>query len=259
MSMFSIWKRHDANAVAGDGLRVVAGLATDVGQVRSENQDALAAVPEQDPRLIVVCDGMGGHVDGARASRLAIDTIVEAMQSSPASPDSLRQAIEMANSNVWGAANGQDVERRMGTTCTSMLITPSDIVLGHVGDSRAYRITQSGLTQLSVDHTVAAEMEASGMLSREEAERHPHRHALTRALGTAQTVEVAILQLGTPNPDERFLLCSDGLAPVPLEEVWRTANEYEPQEAAEWLITRANALGGPDNITVAVVEIERTT
>jgi len=256
MNMFSLFKRNAVPATVEDGLVLNVGAASDVGQVRSENQDAIGFYPPEAARLFVVCDGMGGHDDGARASRLAIESIAAHLaESADGQSLSLQRAVEAANAEVWRAASGQDATRRMGTTCTALTISFDQVVLAHVGDSRAYRVLPERLEQLSEDHTVAAEMQANGMLTAEEAERHPRKHALTRALGSAADVQVMVREVGRPRAGERFLLCSDGLAPVPLDEVLRAASNYPPQEAAEWLVSQANAHGGKDNISVLIVEV----
>lgn len=257
--MFSRWKKAHPPPRSADGLAVRVGAATDVGQVRSENQDALGVFPEEEPRLFVVCDGMGGHQDGGLASRVAVQALAEAFAAAPPPlAHRLKHAVESANAAVWQRSDSNGDGRRMGTTCTVLGIGEGRVVLAHVGDSRAYRVTDAALEQVSEDHTVAAEMQATGVLTATEAARHPRRHALTRALGTAPHVEVLIRDLGPPRDGDKFLLCSDGLAPVDHPEVLRVARDYEPQEAAEWLVAQANAGGGPDNITVVIVEVAAT-
>lgn len=254
--MFSRWKKQPVQVQAADGLAVTVGAHTDVGQVRSENQDAFGLWPEGSPRLFIVCDGMGGHEAGGTASRVAVDTLCNAFREEPPPlAERLRTAVQRANAAVWGEANDGDL-RRMGTTCTTVAVGEGRVVLAHVGDSRAYRVWPDRLELVSEDHTVAAEMTASGMLSAAEAARHPRRHALTRALGTSAEVEVFVRDLGSATDGMRLLLCSDGLLPVDPAEVLRGANQPDPQPAAEWLVSRANEAGGPDNITVLIVDIE---
>jgi PPM family protein phosphatase len=200
--------------------------------------------------------GMGGHVDGGVASHLAVAALAEGFRPEGESlEDRLREAVAAANAAVWEEANRGGLPRRMGTTCTVLAVEGGRAALAHVGDSRAYRVVGGALEQLTPDHTVAAELEASGVLSAAEAARHPQRHALTRALGVGPEVEVYTRDLGPAAPGDYYLLCSDGLAPVPPEEVARTVAGADPQEAAARLVARANALGGPDNITALVVRI----
>lgn len=243
-------------APTADLVRV--GACTDVGQVRSENQDHLGVHPPEAPRLFIVADGMGGHEDGHEASRIAVEALVAHFsQARGALVDRLAGAVRAANHAVWQAAADKTALRRMGTTCTALALDDRRAALAHVGDSRAYRIAPGHalLDQLTPDHTVAGELLANGIVSEAEAGRHPQRHALTRALGMDAEVDVFALDLGTVAHGTRFVLCSDGLAPVPPAEVARAAAAYDPQDAAEWLVAQANAHGGPDNVTVVIVEI----
>jgi PPM family protein phosphatase len=235
------------------------GACSDVGQVRRENQDRYGVFPADRPCLFVVADGMGGHADGGTASRLAVDALAETFrQGQGEAPEArLAAAVRAANDAVWREANAGGSPKRMGTTCTALLVEGGRVVLAHVGDSRAYRVAGGQLEQLSPDHTVAAELLASGVLNADEAARHPQRHALTRALGVGAEVDVFAHDIGPARPGDAYVLCSDGLAPVEIAEVERVVSSYEPQEAAEWLVARANALGGLDNITVVVVRLRK--
>jgi PPM family protein phosphatase len=253
--MFSRWKKNAAPAPSLDGLGVRVGASSDVGQIRSENQDSFGVWPAEAPRLFAVCDGMGGHESGGTASRVAVDALFSAFDKEPPPlAHRLREAVKHANSAVWNQA-GEGSPRRMGTTCTAVAAGEGRVVLAHVGDSRAYRVHPDRLELVSEDHTVAAEMTASGILSAEEAARHPRRNALTRALGTSPEVDVFVRDLGSVSEGMRLLICSDGLLPVGLEEVHRAALSDDLQQAADRLVSRANEVGGPDNITVLIVEI----
>jgi len=232
------------------------GACSDVGLIRRDNQDHFGVFPEQRPTLFVVADGMGGHADGGTASRVAVETLAEAFlaDEGPAT-HRLASAVRAANAAVWREAQNNGGPRRMGTTCTALAIEMDRAVLAHVGDSRAYRVSGAGLEQLSPDHTLVAELIARGLLTEAEAARHPQRHVLTRALGVGPEVDAFVEDLGPTQPGDTYVLCSDGLAPVEAEEVGRVAAGYGPQAAAEWLVARANALGGPDNITVIVIRL----
>jgi serine/threonine protein phosphatase PrpC len=232
------------------------GACTDIGRVRKENQDRWGAFPPKHPCLFVVADGMGGHADGGVASEVAVAALVEGFrQAGETLEDRLREAVSAANAAVWQEANRGGAPRRMGTTCTVLGVQAGRVALAHVGDSRVYRLADGALEQLTPDHTVAAELEASGVLDAAEARRHPQRHALTRALGVGPEVEVYTRDLGPTDPSDCYLLCSDGLAPVPEDEVARIVASADPQDAAEQLVARANALGGPDNVTALVLRI----
>ena len=240
------------------------GACTDVGQVRLENQDAHALFPygaagPDGPALFLVADGMGGEADGARASRIAAERFSATFfAGSGGLASDLRAAVQAANRAVREAT---EYGQRMGTTCTALVLAPTpdgaEALLAHVGDSQAYRIEngEADAQLLTRDHTVAEEMHASGILSAEEAARHPRRHTLTRSLGIAPEVEPDVLPLGPAAAGTRFVLCSDGLAEVSPAEIAAAARRYDATEAAEWLVALANSRGGRDNITVVVVHV----
>lgn len=253
--MISPWKNIDSDAPVNVKAGLRFGAVSDIGQVREENEDSYGFYPQENPHLFIVCDGMGGHEDGGVASRMARDVIIEHYAASQGSlPQRMEAAVKAANRAINEASGTNMSIRRMGTTCTALVFEKGNVTLAHVGDSRAYRVSPEALFQVSDDHTVAAEMIASGLLTPGQAASHPQRNALTRALGSAPDVNVLIRDLGTVSPGEKFIICSDGLAPVSLGEVHRAVTQYDPQEAAEWLVTQANAAGGPDNVTVLVIE-----
>jgi PPM family protein phosphatase len=231
------------------------GSATDVGRVRTVNEDRAL----ESPTLFAVADGMGGHVGGEVAARIAIGA-VEAGFARSSTMDGLVNAVEDANHEVWEKGVGDQALRGMGTTVTAAaLVATGDgdrLVLVNVGDSRAYRFHDGELFQLSVDHSVAEELVARGELSESEAAVHPHRHILTRALGIGPDVDVDAWQI-IPEEGDRFLLCSDGLSnevlPDDIADV--LASVREPRAAAEKLVDLANEAGGNDNITAVVVDV----
>jgi protein phosphatase len=238
------------------------GACTDVGRVRLENQDAHAVFPfgggADGPALFLVADGMGGEADGARASRIASERFASTFFAGEGSvKENLHEAVAVANAAVYEATqNGQ----RMGTTCTAIAVYPSDtgaqVMLAHVGDSQAFRVGPHGEARmLTRDHTVANEMVASGILTSDEAARHPRRHALTRSMGTMPAVEPDVLPVGPAAPGVRFVLCSDGLAEVAPDEIAETVRQHGAQDAAERLVALANDRGGRDNVTVVVVHV----
>jgi PPM family protein phosphatase len=231
------------------------GSATDVGRVRLVNEDqALEGVT-----LFAVADGMGGHAGGDVAAQIAIDALQQRFGAQP-SPNGLVEAVHDANDAVWQRSNTDPELRGMGTTLTAIGMVDTGqgdhLVLTNVGDSRAYRYRGGALEQLTVDHSVAEELVARGELSPAEAEHHPHRHILTRALGVGPEVDVDVWEV-VPEQDDRLLLCSDGLtnelSPDQIVEVLSTTPD--PQEAAEELVVRANVSGGNDNITVVLVDV----
>ncbi|HTT85735.1 MAG TPA: PP2C family serine/threonine-protein phosphatase [Acidimicrobiales bacterium] len=231
------------------------GSASDVGRVRTINEDRIL----ESPTLFAVADGMGGHVGGEVAAKIAIETLERGFTRA-ATMDGLVGAVEDANLAVWERGVGDQALRGMGTTVTAAALVATGegdrMVLVNVGDSRAYRFHQGDLYQLSVDHSVAEELVARGELSESEAAVHPHRHILTRALGIGPEVNVDAWQV-IPEEGDRYLLCSDGLSNEVLPDAIADvlASVREPRAAAEALVGLANDAGGSDNITAIVVDV----
>lgn len=235
-----------------------AGAASDVGVVRSENQDNLLATPG----LWLVADGMGGHRGGEVASLVAAEVVASAV--ADLGPDRLDEAVRRANAAVIDRALGDLDLSGMGTTLTALALVPASdgsadsLVLVNVGDSRTYRLPagSSTLEQLTLDHSLVGEWEREGRITAEQAATHPHRNVITRALGVDEEVEVDRWEL-TPSVGERYLLCSDGLTNELDDEAIAAVlvAAIDPQTAAEELVARANAAGGRDNVTVVVVEV----
>jgi serine/threonine protein phosphatase PrpC len=226
---------------------------TDVGLSRSENQDACALFSTKAQALIaIVADGMGGHAGGATASRIAIETLHERL--SPTNEeidgDELASAIKEANDRIYGRALNEPELRGMGTTVVVLLIRPDGRTwVAHVGDSRAYRLRGGVFEALTQDHSVVAELVRAGALSEEQAEVDPRRNEILRSVGAASSVEVDV-SIVSLKPDDRFLLCSDGLTgPVDTQEISNILGQYDPEDATRTLIARANEAGSPDNIT----------
>jgi serine/threonine protein phosphatase PrpC len=244
---------------------VEVGAYSDVGQVRSENQDAYGRFPavadqETGERLFIVADGMGGHARGGEASRLAVDVLQETFFAGDdgAVGERLERAFEAANLRVYALGHTGPTQTITGTTCTVIALVDGHLHMAHVGDSRAYRIDKHGIEQLTRDHTLVEELRRQGMLTDDEARTHPRRHALTRALGIQPTLEVDVLEARPVEAAQHYLLCSDGLAPVSEEEIRQVVLTYPPQQACEHLVEMANQRGGPDNVTVLIVAINRS-
>lgn len=236
-------------------IRLRAGSATDVGLVRSNNQDRLLVA---DP-LFAVADGMGGAAAGEVASATAIDSLGAAFEAA-AQPtaEALIEAAHSANRAVWEQAESNPEMRGMGTTLVALAML-DDGRLGaiNIGDSRLYVLHGGALRQITSDHNLVAELVAEGRISKEEAEVHPRRNIMTRALGVDPDVPVDLF-LEEPAPGDRYLLCSDGL-PRELRDdhIASLLNRLaDPGEAAKELVEEAKRRGGNDNITVVVVDIE---
>ena len=199
---------------------------TDTGRQRRANEDSLFARAP----VFAVADGMGGHAAGEVASAIALQTVETRMGQETATVASVTEVVRAANEAVFRRSVEEPAARGMGTTLT--LIAPAagvdgrdHLVVANVGDSRAYLLADGQLRQLTRDHSYVEEMLAAGQITPEEARRHPHRHVVTRALGVEQSVAVDTW-LVTPEPGDRYLLCSDGLVnEVPDEDDKRGAVE----------------------------------
>jgi serine/threonine protein phosphatase PrpC len=229
---------------------------TDVGQVRSENQDACSEFcdPGTGTQLLVVADGMGGHQGGATASRMAIETVGEIFQRAQLrGPEMLVEALSSANGRIFDAATQHSELRGMGTTCVALLINrDGSSWVAHVGDSRAYQFRNGDLHQITADHSAVAELERRGMITAAEAEVHPRRNELLRSIGVEPDVEVDVNPVEIADGDQ-FLLCSDGLSGVVHDnEIAQVLVQRPPAESVRVLVDSANARGGPDNVTVMV-------
>ena len=239
--------------------RILSAAESDVGRARSENQDAFGEFSTPAGEwLFVVADGMGGHRGGSTASRLCVETIGRAFASGFDSAEArLRVGFELANTRIHEAADGDPELVGMGTTAVAVALAPDGSgALAWVGDSRAYRFRGGALEQLTLDHSVVGEMLRSGVVSPEEAEVHPRRNELMRAIGPLANVEAETLVLRHVSGD-RFLLCTDGLwGPVPAAELAAVVGYELPGLAVKKLIAMANERGGPDNVTAQIACVE---
>ncbi|HET9076898.1 MAG TPA: Stp1/IreP family PP2C-type Ser/Thr phosphatase [Acidimicrobiales bacterium] len=231
-----------------------AGSATDVGLVRSNNQDTLLVA---DP-LYAVADGMGGAAAGEVASSLAVEALKNGFDRvGTPTPDSLITAAQTANRTVWDEAEAHPEMRGMGTTLVALaLVEGPQLAVINIGDSRLYNLHAGDLRQVTCDHNLVAEMVAEGRISKEEAEVHPRRNIMTRALGVEPEVPVDLF-VEEPVVGDRYLLCSDGL-PRELSDDHISAimrRLADPAEAARELVDEAKRKGGNDNITVVVVDV----
>lgn len=235
------------------------GSATDVGRVRSNNQDSFL-VREGD--LFAVADGMGGHQGGEVASALALQILGQAHDEP--STSTLVRAVRSANQAVFDKAGADPDLKGMGTTLTALadVDTREGRRLGivNVGDSRLYRLRNDRIEQLTEDHSLVASLVRQGRITAEEAENHPQRNILTRALGIDEAVAVDSWEV-EPVAGDRFLICSDGLFnEVDENRIVATLRRFEdPGDAARELVRLANDGGGRDNITAVVVDVVAAT
>jgi len=233
-------------------LRLVVGTATDVGRVRDHNEDGYLV--DGDLKLVAVADGMGGHRGGEVASATALSVLRDVYTEGR----DLRGAVVAANDAVFERSSTDDAVRGMGTTLTAGVLAEDGetLVIGHVGDSRAYLYRGGELSRVTTDHSLVEELMRAGELTEEEALRDPRRSMITRAVGLEQGVEVDLYPVALQRGD-RFVLCSDGLTDMVGEEdiAAAVADEDDPEKAARRLIEAANDAGGIDNITALIVEV----
>jgi serine/threonine protein phosphatase PrpC len=228
---------------------------TDTGRKRRHNEDSFII----EPPLFAVADGMGGANAGEVASGMAVETLREEKSNDTAGERAVVSMIQEANRRVYKRQTDDETASGMGTTMTLAVVEDSIVRFGHVGDSRAYLYRDGELRQLTEDHSLVGELVRSGKLSPEEAESHPQRSVITRALGTDPDVDVDTFTIQT-QPGDVFLLCSDGLYSMVgtdriLSLLRRHRNDLDA--AAKAMIAAANRKGGDDNITVVAFEIAR--
>lgn len=233
--------------------RYLSASLTDPGLVRSENQDACLDRP--DLGLWAVADGMGGHADGAFASGLLVETLgrLGHRDRLGSAVDAIRQAIVEVNRRLIdeAAVRGQDL---IGSTIVTLVAVGDHCAILWAGDSRAYRLRQGELMQLSVDHTHVQDLVARGLLSAEQAEHHPLSHVLERAVGGDDELAVDC-RIEALKEGDRYLLCSDGLTKeLHADEIAGMLSQGTPHEVSHRLVASAREAGGRDNVTVVVVD-----
>lgn len=226
-------------------------VKTDSGKVRLHNEDSCGAKDN----IYIVADGMGGHQAGEIASAVAVDRILS--QYNPEmSVKEVEDIILQTNEEIFNMSETDPQYTGMGTTLSLIIFQEDQYHLLHVGDSRIYLFKQQKLQQLTADHSIVGELVRSGGITAEEAINHPQRNVLTRALGTALELEVELVE-GKVEKGTVFLLCTDGLYGVVSQ--WEMENilnlDLPLQEIAEMLVKAANEKGGPDNISVILVQV----
>ncbi len=231
------------------------GSLTDVGKVRSSNEDALGL--ELERGIFVVADGMGGHQAGEVASQQAVDSMLESLRErdpSERAAEALVRSVSNANTEIAAAAQKDRNLKGMGTTVVATIVEADRFTIAHVGDSRAYLVRDAEIRQLTEDHSMVAELVKAGVITPEAAETHPYRSAISRSLGQFKDVETDTSEHEFL-PGDRILLCTDGLTRFakPEEILERLLSFDDPQEAAQGLIDLANDRGGRDNITAIVI------
>jgi len=231
---------------------MIVASRTHIGNVRASNQDALLVCPG----LYGVADGMGGHKAGDVASRMAVDEIIRCLNGQKPDESVLVQAVEQANLAIFREQAENFDLSGMGTTLTMIWEDEDRVLLGHVGDSRAYLLREGEMEQISEDHSMVAEMVRKGLLTAEQAKHHPYRNVITRALGSEDTVQVDVTLLDK-KPGDVYLICSDGLSEyVSLAQMRDILLSMSKDEAADQLLQLALDGGGRDNISLVIAEVE---
>jgi protein phosphatase len=251
-------------------MRISSSGRTEVGCVRQHNEDNFLIQP--DLGLFVVADGLGGHAAGEVASRIVVEKIsqfidhtVERERTWPVDYDvnlsydgnRLKAALLLADRGIQSDIKQNPERESMGSTVVACLVAGERATLLHVGDSRAYLLNAGGIRQITRDHSWVAEQVANGVLTPDEARRHPFRNVITQALGNGGDLEMTVQEIQIHEMD-RILLCSDGLSGmIQDQDIWEIVqNAPDVDQAADKLITRAMENGGEDNITVVIVAFE---
>jgi serine/threonine protein phosphatase PrpC len=239
-----------------DRPKVTAHGRSDVGRVRSGNEDALLI----GATVFAVADGMGGHRGGEVASAAALEPLRaldgRRFTDHDAALATLTDAVVRANAEVSRRSHDEPGLEGMGTTLTAVLVDDREALLVHVGDSRAYLARGERFVQLTDDHTLVQALLDQGRITHDQVATHPHRSVITRAVGVASDIEVDALRL-TLRDGDRLVLCSDGLTGVVDDAtIARAVREERPEVAVDTLVAAANEAGGPDNITVVIVAVE---
>ena len=242
---------------------MVVGAVSDIGKVRTINQDAYFVSNDLSFPLYIVADGMGGHRAGEIASSMAMDIITNRFLEEKNTLGSeeqvfklIKNSIEEANTKIYlKSLDDEKYKGIMGTTITMAFVFQDSILIGHVGDSRAYLINQNTITQITEDHSYVNELLKGGGITTEEAKIHPDRHMITKAVGSSSIIEVDLISKSFAY-ENILLLCSDGLSNMlKTNDILEIINREEDiQIACETLVSLANARGGNDNITVVAIK-----
>lgn len=230
---------------------ILCAFRTDVGKVRANNQDA--PIVSEKLRLYGVADGMGGHKGGEVASTSARDDLLRELDGKTPSVAALSGAIEEVNRQIYHQQEHDDALTGMGTTLSVLWMSDNFVYIGHVGDSRVYLLRDGEFKQMTLDHSLVEQLVREGVLTEEEAQNHPMRNIITRAIGTDESVEVDVV-VEERRKGDLWLACSDGLHGLVEDRQMRDAlRQYAPEKAADVLLKAALDAGGRDNVTLVIV------
>jgi protein phosphatase len=230
------------------------GLVSDVGLKRTLNEDFASYLEKEEFKIYVVADGMGGHNAGEVASQMAAERIVSYVDekfSSSNARNLIEEAVKKVNTDIFNYSNTNEKLSGMGTTVTVFFVTKEFIHIANVGDSCCFAIRNNEIKKITKDHSLVQELVDSGSISEKEAENHPKKNIITRALGTSSSVSVDVFELNN-DEYELYILCSDGLTnELTKEEILQVATEEKDYiKSADRLVALAKENGGRDNITV---------
>jgi protein phosphatase len=243
---------------------LLTALKTDTGKIRQHNEDDAGIFKGKDEFILaVVADGMGGHLAGDVASKMAVKAMGEKWNEAetiPTAPSEcekwLIEQILSVNSKIYDHAQAHEECQGMGTTIVCALFTGKTVSVAHIGDSRCYLLQDDDFVQVTEDHSLVNELVRTGEISREDAEHHPRKNVLTKALGTDQSVSIDTRSFDI-EPGDKLLLCSDGLTNkvegTELKDILQS--DSAPQEKVNLLVDKANQNGGEDNITAVLLEL----
>lgn len=229
------------------------GIKSDVGIVRNLNEDYADYIEEEEYKLYVVADGMGGHNAGEVASEMAVNAVKAYVKENYKNEGSnvLENSILFANEKIYDKARGGFEYKGMGTTLVAAFVYEDNIIVANVGDSSCFGVAGSDIIKITKDHSLVQELIDSGSITEEEGRNHPKKNVITRALGTNNVVKIDIFKIDI-NTYDKYLLCTDGLSNEVLEEeILREINDINDYNAAcDKLVLLAKNRGGRDNITV---------
>jgi serine/threonine protein phosphatase PrpC len=237
------------------------GARSDVGMIRSGNEDNFFAEADERRGVFVVADGMGGHAAGEVASEMAVQIVARNLLAltsvlDKAAHDKLAQAMRDANRAIYDRMLAEVDKQGMGTTASVLVLSDSQFLIGQIGDSRIYLLRDGALTQLTKDHSYVQEQVDAGLLTPEQARYHPYSNVITRCVGASESVEADIYE-GEMKPGDVFLLASDGLTGMVDDRRLQAMllARSGPGRIVDALIAEANGRGGLDNITAIVIQV----
>lgn len=235
------------------------GMLSDTGNFREINEDYIGCYEEDEKKIYVVADGMGGHNAGEVASKIAVEKTIAYIKfyfDSTERESLIREAVKISNKHIFDLSKSDSSLKGMGTTLTACLVYDKEMLVANVGDSSCYVLKNDGLYKVTKDHSLVQQLIDIGSITEEEALRHPNKNIITRALGTDEEVEVDIFKLDLTEI-EKVILCTDGLTNmISKSEMQDMLLNNDNEEACKKMVELSKLKGGRDNISVIVFEGE---